>query len=137
MTAWQGVRWTVNLLNLSTPLGLLIALVGGARRITAGPGGVLLCDGYRLRVPSAPAFTVGSAIMFRDVSILADRPRLLVHETKHTTQYAWCLGTPMLPLYFLASGASLVLCGDPASFNPFERLAGLADGGYTEHPLRF
>jgi hypothetical protein len=39
-------------------------------------------------------------------------------------------------LYVLASAWSLLRTGDPASRNIFERLAGLADGGYTEHPVR-
>ena len=30
-----------------------------------------------------------------------------------------------------------LLCGDHASYNPFERLAGLEEGGYRRRPLRF
>ena len=55
---------------------------------------------------------------------------------RHTVQYAWCLGVVMLVLYVLAAGWSWVLTGDPASQNPFERLAGLEDGNYRERPLR-
>ena len=65
--------------------------------------------------------------------ILQRRPRLLVHEERHSTQYAYCLGVAMVLLYVLASAWSLLRTGDPASRNIFERLAGLADGGYTEH----
>jgi hypothetical protein len=36
----------------------------------------------------------------------------------------------MLPLYFLAAGWSLLVGGDPAVHNAFERLAGLEDGDY-------
>jgi hypothetical protein len=42
----------------------------------------------------------------------------------------------MLPLYFLAAGMSWLLTGDFGSQNIFERRAGLAEGGYTERPLR-
>jgi hypothetical protein len=42
----------------------------------------------------------------------------------------------MIPLYLLCAGVSLALCGDYASYNPFERLAGLADGGYMKRALR-
>jgi hypothetical protein len=73
---WQ-VKTVANIVNLSTPLGLLVAAVGCAR-LRPGPRGLVLASGYRLPVPSAPAFTIGN---------------VGVH-------------------------------------NPFERLAGLADGGY-------
>jgi hypothetical protein len=36
----------------------------------------------------------------------------------------------MLPLYVVAAGWSYLVGGDPAVHNAFERLAGLADGGY-------
>ena len=42
----------------------------------------------------------------------------------------------MLPLYFLAAGVSWGLTGDFGARNVFERRAGLADGGYTDKPLR-
>jgi hypothetical protein len=38
----------------------------------------------------------------------------------------------MLPLYFLAAGWSWLRCRDFAWHNAFERLAGLADGGYVD-----
>ncbi|MFP5316410.1 MAG: hypothetical protein ACLGHS_13675, partial [Actinomycetes bacterium] len=52
------------------------------------------------------------------------------------TQYALCLGLPFLPAYFFFAGISWLLTGDPASRNPFERSAGLKDGGYVERPVR-
>ena len=67
---------------------------------------------------------------------LAGFDRLLEHEARHCHQYAVCLGLPFLPAYLLAAGYSLLRTGDPASRNPFERGAGLADGGYREQPLR-
>jgi hypothetical protein len=137
MTGGQRVRWVMNLANLSTPLGMLLARLGRASGVTRGGDGIRVYGGYRLPVPNAPAFTVGNVVLVRDVQDLTDRPLLLAHETRHSTQYAFCLGPVMLPLYLLGAGVSLLLCGDYASYNPFERLAGLADGGYEQRPLRF
>ena len=61
---------------------------------------------------------------------LADRPALMRHEDRHCTQYAFVLGVVMLPFYFLCVAASWLIAGDHASYNPFERLADLADGDY-------
>jgi hypothetical protein len=128
-------RLAANLLNLSTALGLIIALIG-ASRVRRGPDGLLICDGYRPPLPSAPAFTVGNVLLFRDARTLNARPELLAHESRHATQYAFCLGPVMLVLYFGCAGLSILLSGDYASYNPFERLAGLEDGGYRKRPLR-
>ncbi|GAA2158774.1 hypothetical protein [Actinomadura napierensis] len=134
------VRLVVNALNLSTALGLLLAVTatrrsGGPRLHSAGDG-LLVAGGYRPPVPVASAFTVGNVIILRgDAADLPARPRLLRHEARHSTQYAWCLGVVMIPLYLACAGVSMALCGDWASFNPFERLAGLADGGYDRRPL--
>ncbi|MCP9947019.1 hypothetical protein [Actinomadura madurae] len=132
------VRQLVNAVNLSTGLGLLLAATtargAGFRR---GPDGLIVAGGYRLPVPVASAFTVGNVILLRgDASRLSDTSRLLRHEGRHSTQYAWCLGVAMIPLYGACAGVSMLLCGDWASYNPFERLAGLADGGYERRPLR-
>jgi hypothetical protein len=82
-------------------------------------------------VPPAAAFTVGNVVTTRHgPGWLEERPALLRHEERHTWQYVACLGLPMLPLYLLAAGWSYVVGGDPAVHNAFERLAGLADGGY-------
>jgi hypothetical protein len=133
------VRLAVNTLNGSTLLGLVAALVGRAR-LTRGPEGLLLGWGYRFRVPlrRTPAFTLGNVVLLRarDPQFLRRRSTLLTHEARHATQYACCLGVVMVVLYLLASAWSWFLTGDPASRNIFERLAGLADGGYRERPLR-
>jgi hypothetical protein len=42
----------------------------------------------------------------------------------------------MIPLYLAAAGVSWALTGDFGARNVFERRAGLADGGYTDKPLR-
>jgi hypothetical protein len=122
----------INVVNLTTPLGLLVAAAGRAR-LSRGPRGLLLGTSYRLRIPPAVAFTVGGVILTRlSRDDLLARPRLLAHEERHTWQYAGCLGLPMIPLYLVACGWSWLRCGDFASCNAFERMAGLADGGYRD-----
>jgi hypothetical protein len=133
------VRAFVNIVNCSTLLGLIAATLGRAR-LTRGDHGLILGWGYRFRIPPrrTPAFTLGNVVLLRHEGpdILQRRPRLLVHEARHSTQYAYCLGVVMVALYLLAAAWSWLRTGDPASRNIFERLAGLADGGYTEHPVR-
>jgi hypothetical protein len=136
-TPWTRVRTVVNWLNLSTPLGLLVARMGGATLERRGRG-TYLASGYRRRFPTAGAFTVGSVIVSRhDTRWLRERPLLLQHEDRHCTQYAFLLGTPLLPLYLLAVLVSYAVAGDHASYNPFERLAGLSDGGYRAPSTRW
>lgn len=132
MTRGQRLRQLANVLNATTPLGLLLA--GCARMpVRRGPRGLLVATGYRWRLPFAGAFTVGNVVLFRagPEESLANAA-LLRHEERHSTQYAWCLGLPFLPLYFLAAGWSLARTGNPGSRNFFERQAGLAAGGYPE-----
>jgi hypothetical protein len=136
VTPAHRLRQVINVINLSTPLGLLIA--GAARaRLVRGPDGLLIGFGYGLTLPRNSAFTVGNVVLLRgDESVLARRPTLLAHEARHASQYAVCIGPLMWPLYGLAAGWSWVCTGDPASRNVFERRAGLADGGYQERPVR-
>ena len=128
------VRLAVNLLNGSTLAGLAAARAGGAR-IARYPDGLLVGTGYRLPVPSAPAFTLGNVIITHHTGMELGSP-LLRHEARHSTQYAWCGGVLMLPLYFTAAGASWLLSGDFGAWNVFERGAGLADGNYAARTLR-
>ncbi|UWX98170.1 hypothetical protein N2K95_05795 [Arthrobacter zhaoxinii] len=123
-------RW-INLLNLSTPAGVLLARATGCS-ITPGPQQITLAGGYPLPLPRAAAFTVGNVVLYRSSSarrIHAPDSPLLRHEIRHSSQYA-LLGPFFLPAYFAASALSQAFAGDPASANPFERLAGLRDGGY-------
>jgi hypothetical protein len=126
-------RQIINCLNLATPLGLLIAKIGGATR-SSGPDGLVLAHGYRFNFPIAGAFTVGNVVITK-----RDRldHTLITHESRHATQWAWCAGLPMLPLYLLSMLVSVIVCGDQASYNPFERLAGLDEGGYPRNPPRW
>jgi hypothetical protein len=128
------VRLAVNLLNGSTLAGLAAAKAGRAR-LARRSGGLVVGTGYRLPVPSAPAFTIGNVIITHRADLGADTP-LLRHEARHSTQYAWCGGVLMLPLYFTAAGVSWLVSGDFGAWNVFERGAGLADGNYTARPLR-
>ncbi|MCC3277142.1 hypothetical protein LJ753_14835 [Arthrobacter sp. zg-Y20] len=129
-------RWA-NIVNLSTPAGLALARFTGCR-VRPGPNGVLLAEGYPLALPRAAAFTVGNVILYPGSTarrITADNSPLLRHEMRHSTQYA-LLGPFFLPLYAAASVLSRAAAGDPASANPFERLAGIHDGGYRPEGIR-
>jgi hypothetical protein len=134
--ASHRLRLALNLVNGSTLSGLAVARLGRARLSASGPGGLLTGTGYRLPVPSAPAFTLGNVIITRRPWI-DQESSLFRHEARHATQYAWCGGLLMLPCYFAAAGVSWLLSGDVGAWNPFERLAGLADGGYRDRPLRW
>jgi hypothetical protein len=136
-TPWTLVRTAVNWINLSTLLGLTIARIGGAT-ITRRGRGTYLASGYRWSFPVASAFTVGSVIDSKhDLEWLRDRPILLRHEDRHCTQYALLLGIVMLPFYVACVGLSYAIAGDHSSYNPFERLADLSDGGYPPPRTRF
>jgi hypothetical protein len=132
--ARHRVRLAVNLANGSTLAGLGLGLAGRAR-LTRAQEGLLVGTGYRLPLPAVPAFTMGSVILTRRDSLPSDTA-LFRHEARHSTQYAWCGGLLMLPLYFAAAGVSWVLSGDVGAWNAFERRAGLVDGGYADVPLR-
>jgi hypothetical protein len=60
-TGWQWCRLVGNMINLTTPGGLAVAVIGGAK-IRRGPRGLFLCEGYRLKFPVAGAFTIGNVI---------------------------------------------------------------------------
>lgn len=136
-TRWTRVRTVVNWVNLSTPLGLLVARAGGATLVRRRRG-TWVAGGYRWGFPRAGAFTVGSVVVSsRSVDDLLARPVLLRHEDRHATQYAWCVGPVMIVLYLLSVLVSWVVAGDHSSYNPFERLANLADGDYPPPSTRF
>jgi len=120
----------VNATNGSTLLGLALGVAGGVRW-HRGPRGLLLGTGYRFGLPVASAFTVGDVVLTRHPDRWWDgRALLLVHEERHTWQYAMTLGLPMLPMYAVAAGWSRLRGGDWSTYNAFEVRAGLADGGY-------
>jgi hypothetical protein len=131
---WLRVRQAVNLVNGSTLAGFGVAALGGAA-IARTVDGLFTGTGYRLPVPPAPAFCLGNVIVTRGDGIDPRSP-VFRHEARHATQFAWCGGVVMIPLYLAAAGVSWALTGDFGARNLFERRAGLADGGYTDKPLR-
>lgn len=128
------IRAIANALNLSTATGLLLAALTRTP-VEKGPDGLLFGTNYQPKLPLAGAFTIGNVIFYRaDRTFINSRPDLLQHEAGHSTQYAWCLGLPFLPLYAACAVFSLWRTGDPGSRNFFERNAGLDLGGYRELP---
>lgn len=127
------VRQVSNVINLATPLGLLLAIIGRSR-LAFGPHGVIVAHGYRARFPAprASAVTIGDVVLLRlDDERLAARPKLLDHEARHCTQWACFLGPiGFLPAYLLASAWSWWHTRDFALRNAFEVRADLFDGGY-------
>ena len=134
MRAGLRARQLVNLANGSTLAGLGVATLGRAR-LARSADGLFLGTGYRLPVPPAPAFCLGNVIVTR-LDGLDPGSALFGHEARHATQYAWCGGVLMVPLYLAAAAVSWALTGDFGARNVFERRAGLADGGYADRPLR-
>ncbi len=61
---------------------------------------------------------------------------MLQHEERHTWHYFACIGMPFYPAYAICMGWSMLRTGDRAARNFFERDAGLAIGGYEDHPIR-
>ncbi|NIK62423.1 hypothetical protein [Kribbella shirazensis] len=135
MTGWQWVKLVGNFLNLSSVAGVLVGTLGRAR-LSRGPRGLFFATGYRLGFPVAGAFTIGNVVLSKHERSYFDDAALLRHEERHSWQYFCLFGLPMLPLYGVGVVISFLLTGDPASRNPFERLANLQDGGYVEHPVQ-
>jgi hypothetical protein len=131
------VRQVVNVVNLSTVLGLVVALAGRCR-LRRGPYGIIIATGYRLPFPrvTGRAMTIGDVVLIGlDDAAMARRPGLLEHEARHCAQYARWLGPlGFLPAYGLASAWSWWHTGNPALRNRFEARAGLVDGGYASLP---
>jgi len=126
------LRQLANVVNLSTPLGLMVA-VASRTTLSRGPRGLLIAAGYGWKLPHAGAFTLGNVILYRAPhGVAGSNPVLLGHEERHSTQYAYCLGLPFLAFYGIAAGWSMLRSGNPASNNFFERQAGLAAGGYID-----
>lgn len=121
------------MVNLSTPLGVVVALAGRAR-LVRGPQGLVLAEHFRGAVPAprAPAVTIGNVILLRmSARDALRRPGLIPHEGRHATQYAFWIGPlGFVPAYLAASVWSWLHCRNFALRNPFEVRAGLVDGGY-------
>ena len=129
----RPLRQVWNLVNLSTVLGLVAAVVLRCP-LTPAPHGLVQARDYPLAFPDGAAFTVGNVVFTRPGLRMTED--LWRHEAGHAAQYAGMLGLPFLPAYAAAAAWSTWRTGDPASRNPFERGAGLALGGYVERPVR-
>lgn len=135
MEARHRLRAVGNWVNLSTPLGWGIAVVGRAR-VRRGPRGLWLAEGYRPPFPLAAAFTVGNVLVSRAPWSGRQEGPLLTHEERHSWQWFALPGPLFLPAYLLATAWSWLRTGDRAAGNVFERLAGLEAGGYRDVPRR-
>jgi hypothetical protein len=134
---WAAIRTALTAVNGTTLLGLGLAVLCGTK-IRRGPGGILIAEGYRRRVPPATCFTVGSVIITRrtaDWLLHESRADLLAHESRHAGQYA-VLGPLFWPAYWASCGYSWAMTGTYGARNAFERHAGLERGGYAAAPLR-
>jgi len=120
----------VNWITLSTPLGLLIALLGRAS-ISGKRDGLFVAEHCRLMLPDAGAFTVGNVIITGQswAKLEGWFPEILDHEAAHSSQWAW-LGPLFLPVYVILMGWSMLRTHNRATRNYLERWAGLKRGGY-------
>lgn len=137
MDAARLLRDTANVVNLSTPFGLLLAAAGRGRPRRWGH--LVVFDRVRLPVTDAGAMTVGSVVLVFRRSLEeaeARTPTLLSHEEEHAWQWAYCLGLPFLLFYFAQVAWSMIRTGDRAAANYFEVQAGLKAGGYRERDKR-
>lgn len=134
MTPGQRLRQIANVVNLSTPLGLVIAVASKSPR-RPGPRGLIITSDYAWKLPKAGAFTMGNVVLYRAGRDVAGRNEVLLgHEERHSTQYAYCLGLPFLVFYGAAACWSVLRTGNPGLANIFERQAGLEAGGYISPP---
>lgn len=128
------LRRVANVLNLSTPLGLLLA-VASRSTFSRGPHGVLVARGRPLPflAPRAMAVTVGDVVLLRaSDAAMARHPHLLDHEARHSAQWALWIGpVGFVPAYVAGVLWSWWHSGDGALRNPFEVRAGLLEGGYV------
>jgi hypothetical protein len=128
-------RELVNIINLSTLAGCVLARIGRARLQRADTEyRMIYASYYRLKRPVRMAFSVGNVVISaRDTASLPGA--VLTHHRRHATQYAWCLGLLAVIPYALACGWSWMRTGDMAAKNMFETRAGLGPE-YDDFPIR-
>ena len=131
-------RQRLNRLNLSTPLGLLIAKIIGGTTIQL-ENGLYMNYGRKGKYKKAEVITVGDVLLVtfnkdclhcqqKDLYDLS--PNLLRHELKHSEQFAKFAGIIFLALYLFASIKSYIQYKNFWQGNIFEIQAGLVDGNY-------
>lgn len=129
----RTIRNIANMVNLSTPLGLILGLAG--RGSFRRSGHLIVAENVTLPLINASAMTVGDVVLIPARTLeeaTARIPTLMAHEEEHAWQWTYCLGLPFLPLYLASTGWSMLRSGDRATANLFEVQAGLATGGYRE-----
>lgn len=141
MKASRVLRHIINLASGISLFGALLGTLTRGRPHWHLEHGLLIFHNCHLRWPYASAVTFGDVVLVLSPPIrwatVADLPpQLLVHEARHASQYAWVLGFPYFPLYWLACAYSWVITGDHWSRNPFEVRAGLHAGGYVQKVSR-
>ena len=130
------VRRVVNWVTLSTPFGLLIAVLGRAK-LRREKDGLWVAEHCRLMLPDAGAFTVGNVVITGGSfdALASHFPEILDHEAAHSSQWS-LLGPLFLPLYVIWMVWSMLRTGNRATRNYLERWAGLKRGGYDENATR-
>lgn len=129
------LRNLANVANLSTPLGLAVAVAGRARLRRRGH--LIVADRARLPIRNAGAVTIGSVVLVphRAVEeVEASTPTLMEHEDGHAWQYAYCLGLPFIPLYGAATLWSMIRTGGPRERQPLRGAGGPAQRWLPEAP---
>lgn len=123
------LRTLANVVNLSTPLGLVVAVAGRSRLRRRGH--LIVADRARLPIRNAGAVTIGCVVVVPRRSVEnweAVNPGVMEHEDGHAWQYAYCLGLPFLPLYGLATGWVDDPDGRPGQRQPLRGPGGPAQG---------
>ena len=120
---YQVARFAVNLANGSSALGVAAAVTSGAKCGMNWDQVMVVCTGARNNfLVRKGGTTYGSVFTTSYPSVTR---KLLRHEAKHSDQ--WGLGG------FVGFGVPYAIAeraGLKGSCNPFERWAGLSDGGY-------
>lgn len=131
-------RHRLNRLNLSTPLGLLIAKIIGGTTIHY-KNKIYINYGRKGKYIKANAITIGDVILAKKAKgcklCESGNPHdlsnaILRHELKHSEQFAKFGGIIFLALYLFASIKSYIIYKNVWQGNIYEIQAGLEDGGY-------
>ena len=125
-----------NLVNLSTALGLAIGLICmGQSHAPHQLYRIIHVSGCRHLPAHGNFVTIGNVLLTRTGHATKIPTPVLVHEGRHSTQYAFCGGLAAIPLYGAASLASFLTTHDWSKANIFEVRAGeISAEGYSAPP---